>query len=245
MKKILCSLAALCCVTFAASSFAEELFPSAKPVEFTPSSLLASASTANGYALYQGDENWHLIQLTTQKTGSFGEATALTLGTVRLSQYTEQGGWTASMYVTANLTTGGPNDYMTGNPCAGTHLIAVNKGVRQEDNCLTVDAQPSNGAEPITLLVLRISHAKSSGRLYIITLLLNTNQLGFAKTEPADWTAAAVQASPERAAFVQRLQKWGESLQSASERAVEFRKPQDVFAGIPSYRTLLPTSAPQ
>lgn len=238
MKKILAAAVLAVC---AAPTFAAELFPNKQADQYTSGSELPAASTVGGYALYQGDESWKLFKLSTQQTGSLRDAAPLTLGIVQLQQFTSLGEWSANMYVVASLSSAGPNQYMSGTPCAGDHLIAVNKGRGFDDNCLTVDAQPAgSGPNPATTLLLQITHAKSSGRLYRIVMYINLAPSGFADTVPADWTPAAVKAVPERAAFVQRLQKWGESLQNGSERALDFNKPQDAFAGIPSYRTLLP-----
>jgi hypothetical protein len=63
--------------------------------------------------------------------------------------------------------------------------------------------------------------------------------LGVRGTYLADWQADAIQASAEKKAFVERLKKWAVSLQDASSRAVEFSKPADAFAAVPSYRTLV------
>lgn len=241
MKKLLATAILAICAT---QAFADELFPDKKPMPFTPGTDLPAASTVGGYAIYQGDENWKLLHLYVQQTGSLGEASSLTLGGMRLEQYTSLGEWAARMYVVASLTGAQPNQYMSGTPCAGDHLIAVNKGRGFDDNCLTVDARPANaGPNPGSAMLLQISHAKSSGRLYRIVMYINMEPSGFADTVPADWTPAAVKAVPERAAFVQRLQKWAEGLQDSSEHALDFKKPQDVFAGIPSFRTLLPPVA--
>lgn len=203
--------------------------------------MLSEGSTLGGYALYLGDENWILTDLSKQGSNTFGDAVAVNMGTAQLDQVTAKG-WSARMYVTTNLSGANPNQYALGNPCAGNHLIAVNKGRGLDDNCLTVDADTGDlGPQKVTLLVLRITHSKSSGRKYRIALIMNLETLpGLSGTKPSDWTAAAVAAIPERAAFVQRLQQWGTVLQDASERALDFKQPQDAFANIPSYRTLAP-----
>lgn len=238
MKKILAAAVLAICAT---QGFAAELFPDAKPAPYTPGDLLPDFSTMGGYALYQGGENWRLMELNSRRTGAFGDAEAITLGIVGLQQNTPAGQWLASMYVVANLTGAGLSQYMGGSPCAGAHLVALDKGRRQDDNCLTVDAERSpGGANPTTMLVLRITHAKSAGRVYRTSLYINLMPMGLGNTRLSDWTPAAVQAVPERAALVQRLQKWAESMQDASERALDFKKPQDAFAGIPALRTLLP-----
>lgn len=242
MKKILCLLAALGGLSLATASFATELFPGGKPYDFPKAGeVLAEGSTLGGYAIYQGDERWVLNQLTTRTGNATGDAVAVNTGTARLDQFSSKG-WTARMFVSANLSAGLANQYALGNPCAGSHLIAINKGRGQDDNCLTVD--PDSGdtdAGKITMLVLQVIHTKSSGRKYRITLFMNLEKLhGFAGTQPSDWTPAAVATVPERAAFVRRLQEWGVALQDASERALDFKKPQDVFNGILPFRTLAP-----
>lgn len=239
VQKFLRSLALLACSTLAASSFASELFPDRQTGSYTPGAELPAASTVGGHAVYQGNDSWQLVGLTTQKTGTSGMATPLTLGVVKLVQGTPAEGWAAAMYIVVSLNSVGPRQYMTGAPCAGSHLITVNKGFGLEDNCLTVDAdRPTGVANGPTILTLKIYIAKSAGRLYVIDLNMNPAVLGFADTEPADWTPAAVKAAPERAAFVQRLQKWAEALQDSSDRALDFSKPQDAFANVPSFRTL-------
>lgn len=237
MKKLLAAAILAICGT---QSFAVELFPDKQPGDYTPGDALPAGSTVGGYAIYQGDENWQLLKLETQQTGSRGDAVPLTVGGAYLQQVTSLGEWSANMYVLASLNSAGPNQYMSGSPCSGSHLVAVNKGRGLDDNCLTIDAQLNKGAvNPPTVLVMQISHAKSSGRLYAIHMYINVAPLGFWGTTSADWMPDAVKSVPERAAFIQRLQKWAETLQDASEHALDFKKPQDAFAGIPAFRTLV------
>jgi hypothetical protein len=74
-------------------------------------------------------------------------------------------------------------------------------------------------------------------------LALNLELLGFTETREQDWSPEAIRTSPQRKGFVEQLQKWAEALQDASARAIDFSKPQDAFAKVPSLRTLMQVPA--
>ncbi len=241
MKKILCTLLSpLLCAHLCAA----ELFPDGQPDAYQQQSPLENPSTVGGYAIYPGQGDWRIASLALQKTGALGTAEALSLGTVALEQFGPGGEWLAGMWLAANLVNVSTNQYMTGSPCSGGHLIAVNKGRGRDDNCLTVDPDRAQiGGRTVPLMLVRISQAKSAGRLYKVALALNMELLGFPDARPEDWTAQAVQTSPQRKAVVEQLQQWAEALQDGSARAIDFSKPQDAFAKVPSYLTLMQVPA--
>lgn len=227
--------------TLATSSvFAADLFKDGKPVPMKKGSEIAASTTISGYPMYLDSGAWRLVKIETSMPDTLGAADSLSHGEVTMLQVDATSTPVASMAVLVNLTSTGDNLYMGGSPCAGAHIVSVNKGAGLYDNCLTIDANASDPSKSEgTNFAIRITQSRSGGRLYILDLRVLASVLGVRGTYLADWQADAIQASAEKKAFVERLKKWAVSLQDASSRAVEFSKPADAFAAVPSYRTLV------
>ncbi len=224
------------------SSFANDLFPDGNPIDFTKNAPLEAGSTLGGYSVYPGDSGWRYIRVASSMSNTFGESQSVKFGTAVLYQLEPDDRDYAVMSVQVNLTGAGPNVFFSGSPCSGTHAVAVNKGQRKDDNCLTIDVattQVENGSTPF--FDIHIVQSKSAGRIYVIDLRLTTGMFGFHNTSPADWSAQALEKSPARQDFLQRLASWAGRLQDASERALDFSQPKDAFDKVPSYRTLIPS----
>lgn len=222
------------------SVFAADLFKDGKPLPWEKGNDIAASTTINGYPLYQDAGTWKLLNIGSNMADTQGDAESIKFGQASLLQVEPTGAVVGSMTVLVNLTSTGQNQYMSGTPCAGTHMVMVNKGAGLYDNCLTINAnsfQPSQ--TEATYFAIRITQSRSGGRIYILDFRLIAGAVGFPGTRVADWQTDAIQASTEKTAFVERLKKWAVSLQDASDRAVEFGKPADAFSGVPSSRTLI------
>ena len=227
--------------TLATSSvLAADLFKDGKPVPMKKGSEIVASTTISGYPMYSDTGTWRLLKIETSVADTLGNAEPLHHGEVTMLQVDATGAIAGSMAVLVNLTSTGDNLYMGGSPCVGAHIVSVNKGAGLYDNCLTIDANTFGASKSEgTHFAIRITQSRSSGRLYILDLRLRAGVLGFPGTYVADWQANAILASAEKTAFVERLKKWAMLLQDASNRAVEFSKPADAFAVVPSYRTLV------
>lgn len=226
------------------SAFPAELFKDRAPVEFAKDSFLESGSTTGGYPIYEGDGTWRLSSVTSSMTGALGGATEVPRGDVKLLQIEPNGDWFASQFLSTNLAQVGTNQYATGSPCSGEHLVAVSKPGGQDDNCMTIDANSfQSRSRTITFFTVRVTQTRSGGRKYLMSLLLNADLLGFRETTPGDWTRENVQHAPSRKAFVEKLEKWAGLLQEGSARAIAYDKPKNAFDNVPSFRTLQSASS--
>ena len=218
---------------------AVEFFKDGKPAPFEKGALVERWSTAGGYSIYTGGDLWRIVDVTTQVAGAINNADEINRGTVVLvnvdSNFQDQ----AVQVLTTNLSSASMDQFVTGSPCSGTHIVAVNKARGRDDNCMTINVR-SVQSRPRDLLVfdVRIVNFKSAGRAYVVTFHILANALNFGDTTPADWTPAGLEASAERKALIARMRTWAESLQDAANKASDFSKPQDVFDNIPSYKTL-------
>lgn len=71
-------------------------------------------------------------------------------------------------------------------------------------------------------------------------LELNAELLDFRETAPADWNEpGTLLSSPSRAVFVEEPKQWALLLQRATDRVLDYSKPQNAFDNIPCYRTLM------
>ncbi|WP_342617562.1 hypothetical protein [Rhodoferax sp. GW822-FHT02A01] len=226
---------------------ATDIFASGKPVEMSVGAEVKPDFTVGGYSIYQGAGNWRLFKSESSTSSARGEATSVNLGWVSLFELVDpQTNAYVGMDMTVNLSSGGPNDYWTGNPCAGVHLAAVNKAQGQDDNCMTIDVKAGpTGSKGAENFIVRSTQSASSGRLFAIAIALPIRMLGLPDSSDANWTSAAVEADPAKAAVLNRVKEWAVQLQDASRKAIGFSKPQDAFAAVPSYRTLMkaPVSA--
>lgn len=229
---------------FAIAASAADLFVDQKPSPFVQYAHLDPSSTIGGYPIYQGDGDWRVVEVVpSQTTAISGEAQAIKMGIAGFLQPTLQGGNLASMWVVANLTTTGVNQYMAGSPCGGTHLVTVNHVSGRDDNCMTIDVGTPSAADlRVSHFWIRITQNRSAGRSYHMDLRLNAGELGFANTVSADWSTDALGAAPSRKAFTENLKQWAVLLQNGANRALEFGKPMDAFSQVPPLYSLLPTS---
>lgn len=228
---------------FALTANADDLFVDQKPAHFVQYAHLDPSSTIGGYPIYQGDGDWRVIDVVPSQTNTIsGDAESIKMGIAGFIQPALQGGNLASMWVRANLTTTGMNQYMTGSPCGGTHLVTVNHISGRDDNCMTIDVgTPSATDLHVSHFWIRITQNRSAGRSYHMDLRLNASALGFANTVPADWSTDALGAVPSRKMFIDNLQQWAGLLQNGAIRALDFSKPADAFSKVPPLRSLLPT----
>lgn len=220
---------------------AVELFPDMKPfADFKQGMELPTDATIGGYPIFKGTGRWTLVRMEPGVIGANGMATSIHTGWIVLVNNESDGNWFGSLSITANLNNAGANQYLSGSPCSGTHIVAVNKVVGQDDNCLTIDAGGyQSGGRNLTYFSIKSTQSASGGRVYVPDLRLPVEMLGFRDTSPGDWTAEAIKSSPSKIKFVAKLKKWGESFQEATQRAIGFSKPQDAFVTVPSYRSLL------
>lgn len=217
-----------------------DLFPDGKAVSYTQGDVLGADTTSGGYPIYRGDGAWRIWEVNSAMSGARGNADAIKRGAAVFLHIEPNGELFAVMSIVTNLTSTGQNQYLSGNPCGGSHLLSNNKGAGLEDNCMKVDPvsmKSSNG--DLTLLSVTVIQSRSAGRSYFTEVQLNPELLGFRGTGVADWSADAVKASPEKSALVARIGTWAGVLQDASFRALEFNKPQEAFNNVPSFRTLI------
>jgi hypothetical protein len=214
-----------------------ELFPDGKLRPIVLGDPIPAGDTIGGYPIFQGDGKWKFAR-SGEAVSSLGTKTAA----IRMTQF-ESGELFASQTVEVALGTG-TGAYWNGSPCAPGHLVMRNKARGQEDHCLTIDpASHTVGKTPETVLAIKLTNTGSASRLYSITLLLNPDLLGFRSTGVADWSPEALKAQPHKQAFMDKLTVWAEGLLDASIKAMDYAKPQDVFAQIPSFRSLMPVPA--
>jgi hypothetical protein len=219
---------------------ATDFFKDREPLPFEKGALMERWSTIGGYSIYTGGELWRILDVESHNGRAIGDADSISRGTVTLVHLDSSGQFQAVMWVTTNLTYTGKDQFVTGSPCSGDHIVAINKGRGREDNCMTIDAASvPDGQKNITVFDIRVINFKSSGRSYVMMMRISDNALNFSNTTPADWSASGQEASPERKAFIARMRTWAESLQDASIKAIDFSKPQDAFDNVPSYKSLI------
>lgn len=234
---------AVALIVIATGSHAADLFKDGKPAEYVKDSVLIPGSTVGGYPIFKGDGEWRLRDISSSSITPTGGsiADAVGQGFASFSQNEPDGNWFASMFLSVSTKPSGGNIYSTGSPCGGIHIVAVNKVGGRDDNCLTIDAANfQSGPKFVTYFNVVLTQSRSGGRRYIMALNLNAELLGFRETAPAEWNDAyALKSSPSRTAFILKIKKWAELLQSGTESILDYSNPQNVFDGVPSYRTLL------
>lgn len=233
MKFSVAVATALCIASTAAS--ASDLFEDGKPVSIPKGTLIHANTTVGGYALYQGDAEWLFLDAKDSLLGGYGGADSINIGrAILVAPSSDKKMWAATMLVGVNLSFAGQDQYFTGSPCAGAHLVAVSKSNGRDDNCLTIDSKalPSGPSKQPALLA-RVVQSSSSGRVYSIELSINPEAFGFINTTPDDWKEVSYKADPARLAFIGRLAKWGDFLQDATREAIGFKQPKDAFKTVP------------
>lgn len=222
-----------------AQASAVEFFKDGKPAPFEKGALIERWSTAGGYSVYTGGDQWRVLNVTNQMAGAINNADEINRGTVVLVNVDSNNQEQAVQVLTTNLSSASIDQYVTGSPCSGTYIVAVNKARGRDDNCMTINVRSVQGRpRDLTVFEIRIINFQSGGRAYVMFFHILANALNFADTSPADWTPAGLEASAERKALITRMHTWAESLQDAANKAIAYSKPQDVFDNIPSYKSL-------
>lgn len=218
---------------------AVEFFKDGKPAPFEKGALIERWSTAGGYSVYTGGDQWRVLNVTNQMAGAINNADEINRGTVVLVNVDSNNQDQAVQVLTTNLSSASIDQYVTGSPCSGTYIVAVKKARGRDDNCMTFNVRSVQGRpRDLTVFEIRIINFQSGGRAYVMFFHILANALNFADTSPADWTPAGLEASAERKALITRMHTWAESLQDAANKAIAYSKPQDVFDNIPSYKSL-------
>ncbi|MGQ0709360.1 MAG: hypothetical protein ACT4NV_06370 [Rhodoferax sp.] len=232
---------ALMAASLSFASHAADLFDTGKPIAFSQGMPIPSSTTLGGYPLYPGFGSWHLFKLEAQDSGAQGDAESIRMGLAGMEDYDNQGNWRATMFVVANLGTApGHNQYWSGSPCNGTHLLTINKGSGYTDSCLTVNAQEGRGKNAAPHLEIKATQGASSGRRLVVYLYVNPSAFDVPGQTLQDWTDQGVEAHPQRRDFMQRLRPWAEAFLDATHRAIAFSKPQDAFDKVPMLLQLMP-----
>lgn len=218
------------------SALAGDLFDKAgKPVDIKRGSEIAARTTVGGYPIYNDAEAWQLMDIKSEMSGALNGAEPVNRGAVSMWQVNEGGTTAAQMTLVTNLSTVGVDQYMVGEPCAGSHFLTMKKNMGYSDNCLTVDV---DGRGAFTYFAVRVTQTRSAGRTYFVHLALGADSLGFPGTRRTDWSDEAVQADPRKKTLLENFKSWATLLRDGTEKAIEFSKPADAFAGVPSYKTL-------
>lgn len=234
--RLVCTFVAFVLMTSA--TWAADLFNDGKVVDFSKGQVLDATTTIGGYPIYKDDGAWRLLFVGSNMASTQGDAESIKFGQATMLQINPSGAPVGVLTVVVNLTNTGQNQYMLGEPCQGAHLVTLKKGAGLYDNCMTVDLESAKqlGAAG-SMFTIKVTQTRSGGRAYIMQLRLVAEDLGFPGTEVADWSEDRLRTDKDKAALVQRLKVWGEKLQDAAGRAVEFSKPADAFAAVPPYRS--------
>lgn len=234
MYKNQISAIALACA--AMPSFSADLFSNGVLREIKAGDYIQASDTVGEYPIFQNDGNW---KFTSSKVSTSTVSDSPKMGWVQLD-YSIGGYLLARQFVNVSFS-GGTNAYWSGSPCASGHLVIRDKGRGRQDNCMTIDAQGvTAGTNATTFVNVALTNAGSSGRYYKIILGINADLLGVRGTGTGDWTEDELKAKPYKKAVIDRLAAWAEQIQDGSIKAFDFSKPQDVYAKIPSFMSLLP-----
>jgi hypothetical protein len=220
------------------SANATDLFEKAKPANFSRRDPVTSSTTIGGYPIYKGDERWIYFSGEVQESG--GRADSIPLGTATML-HVEDNRLIAAQSITANLSNNTNAAYWSGSPCAGTHLLTLNKGVGRNDSCLTIDplAIDIDGVKNI-FIAFKIMSSTSSGRIYKVDFMLNVAFLGFDKTTITDWTPTATASDPAKSQLMTRLGAWSEKYLDATKNVLDYSRPADTFDKVPNFKSLAP-----
>jgi hypothetical protein len=218
------------------SAAADDLFIDGKPGGLKVGREIAPQTTIGGYPIYNDAEGWRLMDISNRASGAMNGAEPVSQGQVTMWQVGTDGATTAQMTVLVNIASVSTDQYMTGDPCGGDHLVTLKKSTSRDDNCLTVDVA---GRGAFTFFGVRLIQTRSAGRIYFLYLSLGAGALGFPGTMVADWTPEAIKADANKMALLEKMTAWAKLLQEGSEKAITFSKPADAFSAVPSYRTLI------
>ena len=214
-------------------SMAAELFANGKALSFVKGASLDEGTTIGGYPIFQSDNSLKVDSVTSSLGGANGSAEAINRGFLTLKHFEPDGSWFATIGTIVNLSQTSQNQYFTGEPCGGTHLVASNKGAGKNDNCMTIDALSYQvGTTLKTYVRVKVTITKSGGRFYGITADLNPEMLGWRNTAPGDWDINIINSNLTSKAALERLRKWSEQLQNAVDKATDYSKPKNAFESI-------------
>jgi hypothetical protein len=219
-----------CTAARAEDVFSDNFTRDYKPVEKLAE--LPDTSTMGGYPIFRGGRTWRVVA---------GSSTENNIR-VRLGSLTAispiDNAFFAEAHTLVNLSQA--NAYFLAEPCKGSHLVAINQGGRQFDNCMTIDTVFSAvGKESQTLLDIRVRNSQNGSRIYGLELFLSLKQLGFPDSQPSDWTEQNLTADPVKNEFITKLSAWAQKLQTGVNLAIGYDKPQDAFAAVPPLADVL------
>lgn len=238
LKKILCAVLVIASGSLA---IAADVFDDGKPRAIKYGDPIASADTVGGYAVYPGDGHWTFVSARLG-TASTTAGDISSIGTVQMMQL-EPRALLARQTITANLGAGAGSSW-TGTPCATGHLVSRNQGRGRYDNCMTIDAvKLSVDNASVLFFSVVLTHTGTNGRYYKIVLDLNPALLGMRGTTLGDWAPEVLATREHQQAFLKKLSAWAETLQDKSNKAFDYSQPQDAYADVGSFRTLLPVPA--
>jgi hypothetical protein len=222
-------------------SWAQELFPKEVARTFEPAQLLESDATIGGYAIYQGDIPWHVLDLKTNENNvgtKFGKARLVAvIGNDFLGE----------AYLSANINNrSSTRGYYSADLCSAAtkHLVVIDKVRGELDNCMTIDALHANvGGRDMVLLFTHIRNTQSNNRLYDVSIYLNVAHLGFPNSSIADWTSENIANDTKKSQLLEKVTNWAKQLQDGINAAVAFGKSQDAFASVPPISSLMVSNA--
>ena len=234
LKKI---FAAIVVSSICVHVFASDLFPEGNLRDIKAGDFVLQTDTVGGYPIIQNDGNWEFVSGNAYL--SSGGSDPVKMGYVQLNYYA--GGYLLARQNISVNTGAGNNLSWGGSPCSPGHLFIRNKGRGRQDNCMTIDAQSvTSGTSFTTFLSVVLTNSGGSGRYYRIIFSINADVLGIRGTGVGDWTEDELKAKPYKKEATDRLAAWAEKVQDGSIKAFDFSKPQDVYAEVPSFMTLLP-----
>lgn len=242
MKKIETLGVVAISVLLSFNTWAADLFVDGKIRAIQSGDSITAADTIGGYAIYQGEGGWKFEKaVETSSSGGRVDSPPAPIGVVGMSQWIN-GTLFAYQLIHATLRQAG-GSYWSGSPCAPGHLVAVNKPRGREDHCMTIDpvSFTASGKKEI-LLSIKLTNTKG-GQALVSELLVNPRLLGVIAPTMGDWTMEAVQSQPYKKEFIEKLTVWGEKLLERAMKSFDYSQPQDVYADMPSLRTLVPESA--
>jgi hypothetical protein len=223
---------------FSTLCFSADLFQDGKLREIKNGDPIVATDTVGGYPIFQDDGRWKFTS--GRRYDSTGGADPIRMGTVLLDYY--QGTrLLARQSLSTSLDSGGVNRSWSGDPCSFDHFFIRNKSKGKQDQCMTIDPKIVNlGNTPTLFLTIVLTNSGSNGRYYQMWLYVNADLLGIKNTGLGDWTKELLKTKPHLQTAFDRLSKWGELLQDASMKTLDYSKPLDIYKDIPSLMTLLP-----
>ena len=221
---------------FAEAAQAEDFFLDGKAREIKIDSRIAPDTTIGGYALFHADNNWQMQSMVVDGPTSMG----VRYGTVQLYRPLDRK-YFADLIVTTNLDQSSRSFFLLNDYCSGPHLVKVDKvmsggGEGTRDNCMTIDPLVLTvGSRQVNVISINIRNAQAGSRLYHMRLRIDPTALGVTQALPANLNDRAYTENPALRVFVDRLAAWARQLQDATNIAIQYSKPANAFAAIPSW----------